>query len=143
MNNKQMVGGIFCNLQKAFDRVNHKILLDKHDFYGIEGTFKTLIKSYLTGTHQRVVLGKINNTSRWEIIRIGVPQGSILGPLFSLFYINDLPKIINKDNNILYADDTSILITDRNNLNYEINLNQTFKDILTWFNVNLLTLCKI
>jgi hypothetical protein len=139
-----MVGGIFCDLQKAFDCVNHKILLDKLDFYGVEDTFKTLIKSYLTGRHQRVVQGKINdnnNTSKWEIIKSGIPQGSILGPLFFLFYINDLPKIINKDNNmVLYADDTSIIITDINNLNYEIKLNQTIKDIMTWFNVNLLIL---
>jgi hypothetical protein len=55
MKNKQMVDGIFYDLQKAFDHVNHKIL-DKLDFYGIEGTFKTLIISYLIGRHQRVVL---------------------------------------------------------------------------------------
>jgi hypothetical protein len=82
-----------------------------------------------------------NNSSKWETIKCGVPQGSILGPLFFLFYINDLPKIINKDNNmVLFADDTSIIITDTNKLNFKINLNQTFKHINTWFNVNLLTL---
>jgi hypothetical protein len=80
--------------------------------------FKTLIKSYLTGRHQRVVLdnkGNNGSTSKWEMIKCGVPQGSILGPLLFLFYINDLPKILNKDNYmVLYADDTSIIITDRN-----------------------------
>lgn len=144
MNNNLKVGGIFCDLQKAFDCVDHKILLDKLEFYGIEGKFKTLIRSYLTDRHQRVVLGNIsdsNNSSKWETIKCGVPQGSILGPLFFLFYINDLPKIINKDNNmVLYADDTSIIITDTNKLNLNTNLNQTFKDIITWFKVNLLTL---
>jgi hypothetical protein len=144
MNKKQRVGSIFYDLPKVFDCVNHKILLDKLQFYGIESTFKTLIKSYLMGRHQRVVLGKINdnnNTSKWEIIKSGIPQGSILGPLFFLFYINDLPKIINKDNNmVFYADDTGIITTEKDNLNYEINLNQTFKDIMTRFNVNLLTL---
>jgi hypothetical protein len=102
-------------MQKAFNCVNHKILLDKFEFYGIEGKFKTLIKSYLTGRQQRVVLGNIinsNNTSKWETIKCGVPQGSILGLLFFLFYINDLPTILNKDNSmLLYADDTSIIIT--------------------------------
>ena len=118
MNNNLIVGGIFCDLQKAFDCVNYKILLDKPEFYGIEGKFKTLIESYLTGRYQRVALGNItdsNNYSKSEVIKYGVPQGSILGPLFFLFYINDLPKIINKDNNmVLFADDTSIIITDSN-----------------------------
>jgi hypothetical protein len=60
---------------------------------------------------------------------------------FLLFYINDLPKIINKDNNmVLYADDTSIIISDTNNFNFKTNLSHTFKDINTWFKVNLLTL---
>jgi hypothetical protein len=144
MNNKQSVRGIFCDLQKAFDCVNHKSLLDKLEFYGIEDIFKTLIKSYLTGRHQSVLLGHItesNNSSKWETIKCGVPQSLILGPLLFLLYINDLPKIINKNNNmVLYADDTSIIITDTNNLNFETNLNQTLKDINIWLNDNLLTL---
>ena len=92
MNNNLIVGGIFCDLQKAFDCVNYKILLDKPEFYGIEGKFKTLIESYLTGRYQRVALGNItdsNNYSKSEVIKYGVPQGSILGPLFFPFYIND------------------------------------------------------
>jgi hypothetical protein len=111
----------------VFDCVNHKILLDKLEFYGIEGTFKILIRSYLTGTYQRVVLGNridSNNSSKWESIKCGVPQGSILGPLFFLFYNNDMHKIINKDNNmVLFADDISIIITNTNKLNYKMNLN--------------------
>ena len=141
MNNNLIVGNIFCDLQKTFNFVNHKILLDKLVFYGIEGKFKILIESYLTDRHQRVTLGNItdsNNSSKWEVIKRGVPQGSILGPLFFLFYINDLPKIINKNNNmVLFADDTSIIITDPD---FNININQMFQDINTWFKVNLLTL---
>jgi hypothetical protein len=86
--NNLIVGGIFCDLQKAFDCINHKILLDKLEFYGIEGKFKTLIESYLTGRHQNVALSNVtdsNNSSKWEVIKFGVPQGSILGPLFFLF----------------------------------------------------------
>jgi hypothetical protein len=94
--NKCTVGDIFCALQKAFDCVNHTILINKLEFYGIDGKFKTLIKSYLTGRQQKVVLGSKSikeNISKWEIIKCGVLQGSILGPLFFLIYINDLPKV--------------------------------------------------
>lgn len=144
MNNKLMVGGLFCDLQKAFDCVNHKILLEKLIFYGIEGKFKSLIESYLMDRYQRVVIGNkfdSRSFSEWEVIKCGVPQGSILGPLFFLFYINDLPSISNKKNKtVLFADDTSIIITDVNKLELEINLKQTLKDIDTWFNANLLAL---
>jgi hypothetical protein len=117
--------------------------MNKLEFYGIDGKFKTLIKSYLTGRQQKVLLGSKStkeNTSKWEIIKCGVLQGSILGPFF-LLYINDLPNVSNRDNNVvLYADDTSIVITDTNINNLKINLNRTFKETNTWFNVNLLTL---
>jgi hypothetical protein len=100
--------------------VNHKILLDKLEFYGFEGKFKTLIKSYLTCRYQKVILNNTANTnssSKWELIKNGVPQGSVLGPLFFLLYINELPKIITKNNSmVLFAEDTSLLITYSNDL---------------------------
>jgi hypothetical protein len=85
MNNKMVVGGIFCDLHKAFDCVQHKILLDKLQLYGIDGKFKTLIESYLTNRYQKVSLEKSDynkNASEWSLIKCGIPQGSILGPLF-------------------------------------------------------------
>jgi hypothetical protein len=98
MNSKLLVGGIFCDLQKAFDCVNHKISMDKLEFYGTEVNFKMLTESYLTGRYQRVVMGNrtdSNNLSKLEIIKCDIPQGLILGPLFFLLYIIDLPKIIH------------------------------------------------
>jgi hypothetical protein len=87
MNNNVKIRGIFCDLQKAFDCVNHKTLMDKVEFYSIERKFKTLIESCLTGRYQKVSLNNntnIHSSFKWELIKTGVPQGSILGPLFFL-----------------------------------------------------------
>jgi hypothetical protein len=83
-NNKQIVRGIFCDLRKAFDVVNHEVLLNKLEQYGIVKRFKTLIKSYLTERYQRVIIQNNSKSSYsdWKMIKHGVPQGSILGPLF-------------------------------------------------------------
>jgi hypothetical protein len=87
MNRKQMVEGIFCDLQKAFDCINHVVLLEKLKFYGVSGKFYNLLKSYLDGRCQKVILNHNNNNnieSTWEIVKQGVPQGSIWGPIFFL-----------------------------------------------------------
>jgi hypothetical protein len=88
LNNKRIVGSIFFDLEKAFDCANHDILLAKTEYYGIRGVMYTLIKSYLDDRYQRV---KFNNKlSKWDKINMGVPQGSVLGPVFFLIYVNDL-----------------------------------------------------
>ena len=87
LDEKHTVGGIFCDLNKAFDCVNHKILLSKLEFYGIMDTSRSLIASYLSERYHRVVIKDKMNTayfSNWKLVRHGVPQGLILGP--SLFY---------------------------------------------------------
>jgi hypothetical protein len=115
LNNKMWVGGIFCDLTKAFDYVNRNILLSKLEFYGITGRANNLIKSYLSDRYQRVLIK--NNYSKncfsdWGKVKQEVPQGSILGPLFFLLYINDLPSIINDISKpTIFADDTNINFT--------------------------------
>jgi hypothetical protein len=113
-NNKQIVVGIFCDLRKAFDVVNHKIMLNKLEQYGIVRKFNALIKSYLTERYERVIIqnNSTNSYSDLEIVKHGVPQGSILGPLFFLLFINNLPLVTSKNTTlVLYADDTSLIIT--------------------------------
>ena len=87
LNKKKMVGGIFCDLHKAFDCINHAVLLEKMKFYGVSGKFYNLVKPYLDGRYQKVILSHNNDIeSTWDKIKQRVPQGSILGPIFSNLY---------------------------------------------------------
>jgi hypothetical protein len=143
INNKLIVGGLFCDLSKAFDCVNHKILLSKLEYYGIRETFRALIGSYLKDRYQRVVIKDktVIHYSNWELVKHGVPQGSILGPLLFLLYINDLPTAIAKNAKlVLYADDTSLIITSSNHTEFATKLNNVLADAQEWFKSNLLFL---
>jgi len=124
LNNKKIVGGIFCDLHRAFDCINHAILLEKMKFYGVSGKFYNLTKSYLDGRYQKAVLSHNKGIeSTWEKIRQGVPQGSILGPILFLIYINDLPNLTSTGTKIpLYVDDTSIIVTSPNLDNFETKI---------------------
>jgi hypothetical protein len=138
MDNSCIVGGIFYDLEKAFDCVNHKILLKELEIYEITGKFHTLIASYLSVRYQKLVLEDIS--SDWELNKYGVPQGSILGPLLFLLYINDLPNVLPKMATILYADDTSIIINNKNPDDLKTIMNNTYQDLNNWFKQNLLSL---
>jgi hypothetical protein len=134
LNNKLTAGGIFCDLGKSFDCVNHNILLSKFEFYWIVCKANTLIKSYLNDRYQRTVIdtSHSNNSSSsdWVKVKNWVPQCSILCPLLFLFHVNDLPGIItNVSQPVLFADDTSILISKPSPTEFINNNNKLFGNI--------------
>ena len=127
LDKKNYVGGLFCDLQKAFDCGNHDILLTKLKFYGIAGGAYKLIRSYLDNRYQRVTMkdSKYNKvSSKWEEVKHGVSQGSVLGPLLFPIYINDFPLTLNKvTSSILFADDMSIIISNTNPEEFKNSVN--------------------
>ena len=106
LENNKILCGLYLDLKKAFDTVDHNILLSKLSAYGISGNFLNVIKSYLSDREQFVQYQ--NAKSSCCKIHIGVPQGSILGPLLFIIYVNDFPNICNASSSYLYADDTAI-----------------------------------
>ena len=107
------VRSVFLDISNAFDKVWHEGLLYKLKSMGISGELHSLLENYLSGRLQKVVLN--GHTSSWRPVMAGVPQGSILGPLLFLIYINDLPNGL-KSNAKLFADDTSLftIVKDKN-----------------------------
>lgn len=107
--NISMASGIFVDFQKAFDTVNHNILLAKLDHYGIRGSLKNWFASYLKDRMQFVSIYGFE--SSLLTIKHGVPEGSVLGPLLFLLYINDLHCAIKYSITFHFADDTNLLLS--------------------------------
>ena len=131
--------GIFLDLTKAYDVLSHKILLSKLNSYGIRGVANMWFHSYLSNRKQCVEVtsmkeGKYISTSRG--LEYGVPQGSILGPVLFLLYINDLPLNITGSKIMLFADDTNILVSGENINILQCKIIKVMNELQTWFKLN-------
>ena len=136
-NNEYSVA-IFLDLSKAFDMVNHKILLSKLEFYGVRGLPLQWFNSYLSNRKQYV---SYNGSNSCHLnISCGVPQGSILGPLLFLVFINDLHNVSENLFFILFADDSNLLLNGPNLNDLCRQMNTELINVVNWFKMNKLCL---
>ena len=134
----KVAGGVFVDFQKAFDTVNHEILVWKLNHYGIRGTANDWFSSYLSNRSQYVsILGYKSSTLT---VKHGVPQGSVLGPLLFLLYINDLHKAINHSKVYHFADDTNLLNINESPSKLQKQLNRDLKLLYDWLLANKISL---
>ena len=131
-----LTGMILIDLQKAFDTIDHKILTEKMSCLGFAESTIRWYKSYLTNRCFIVNVG--NDFSSPGKLLCGVPQGSILGPLLFLLYVNDMPQAVNSDL-LLYADDTCLIYTGKDINTIEEQLNTDFSSLCDWFVDNKLS----
>lgn len=150
INSKHLTTGLFFDLSKAFDLVSHDILLKKLESVGIRGLSLQWLSSYITDRQQRVVISKLDEkremifySSEYKNVKCGVPQGSILGPILFIIYINDIINITNHKC-ILFADDISIIVTSdkkiKNVTDHETDINNTIDILINYLNNNNLSI---
>ena len=138
LDNKMYSIGVFIDLKKAFDTVDHELLIDKFRYYGIRGIASNFLKSYLSNRTQFVKY-KDTVSSKQEVL-CGVPQGSILGPLLFILYINDMHKVSELLHFIIFADDTNIFYLDKNPNRLVSVINTELVKLSQWFKLNKLSL---
>ena len=134
---------VFIDLSKAFDTINHNILLAKLKYYGLDENALSWFKSYLSDRRQFVEVDGFK--SKTEFIRTGVPQGSTLGPLLFIIYMNDINDVSNLLKSILFADDTSLNSTisvfpSRDSREMSLKINNELVKVIDWLKANKLSL---
>lgn len=122
--------GLFMDLSKAFDLVDHELLLEKLNAYGMRGKINNLVRTYLTGRSQLVEIDKIR--SQQSHIECGVPQGSVLGPLLFLLFVNDLPTIA-EGKLVMFADDNSLIYSEKDISGVIKNIQILLNRFTAWF----------
>lgn len=142
MDSNEIPINIYLDLSKAFDTLDHQILLNKFKYYGVQNMSLNLLNSYLCNRQQYVVFNDVY--SDFKPISTGVPQGSILGPLFFIIYLNDLSRVCNMFKPVIYADDTTLFavleVFGINTQELEQNINYELQLITTWFKANRLSI---
>ena len=135
-----MNSAVFLDLKKAFNTMDHKVLLSKLHAYGFRGAAGNRYESYLSGRNQQCsVNGHLSNS---RSLICGIPQGTILGPLLFLVYINDLPNCLAHAEPCMYADDTHLTFASNNMKDIELYLNQDLANVNQWLIANKLTLSQ-
>ena len=130
--------GIFVDFQKAFDTVNHDILLKKLDHYGFRGVINSWFRSYLTDRKQKVVINGFESENK--VLPHGVPQGSVLGPILFLIYINDLHRSIKYSTTYHFADDTNLLHISKDYKSLQKKVNYDLFSLHKWLTANKISL---
>ena len=127
----------FLDLSKAFDTIDHKILIDKLKHYGVRGITADWFTSYLVDRKHFVQYRAVS--SKTQHVSCGVPQGSVLGPLLLVIYVNDLPLNITRAKTIMYADDTTLYCSGTNMNRLYSTINEQLDIISDWFKSNKLS----